>query len=90
MQASTQLTSLLKISSVAGIFVSIILGMVSAAWIMLGVAQVEILILMLGTLFLGLPMFGILYIAVKMREYLRDILGAIEKNAQAGGGSASA
>jgi hypothetical protein len=90
MQASTQLTSLLKISSVAGIFVSIILGMVSAVWIMLGVAQVEILILMLGTLFLGLPMFGILYIAVKMREYLRDILGAIEKNAQAGGGSASA
>ena len=84
MQASTQLTSLLKISSVAGIFVSIILGMVSAVWIMLGVAQVEILILMLGTLFLGLPMFGILYIAVKMREYLRDILGAIEKNAQAG------
>lgn len=90
MRASTQLTSLLKISSVAGIFVSIILGMVSAVWIMLGVAQVEILILMLGTLFLGLPMFGILYIAVKMREYLRDILGAIEKNAQAGGGSASA
>ena len=80
MQASTQLTSLLKISSVAGIFVSIILGMVSAVWIMLGVAQVEILILMWGTLFLGLPMFGILYLAVKVREYLRDILGALEKS----------
>ena len=80
MQASSQLTSLLKISSVAGIFISIILGMVSAVWIMLGVAQVEILILMWGTLFLGLPMFGILYLAVKVREYLRDILGALEKS----------
>ena len=54
--------------------------MVSAVWIMLGVAQVEILILMWGTLFLGLPMFGILYLAVKVREYLRDILGALEKS----------
>ncbi|MFP6728871.1 MAG: hypothetical protein VCD50_01650 [Alphaproteobacteria bacterium] len=80
MQASSQLTSLLKISSVAGVFISIILGMVSAVWIMLGVAQVEILILMWGTLFLGLPMFGILYLAVKVREYLRDILGALEKS----------
>lgn len=89
MQASTQLTSLLKISSVAGIFTSLILGVVSAIWIVLGVAQLEILILMWGTLFLGLPMFGVLYIAVKMREYLRDILGALEKSAQAGGGSVS-
>ena len=80
MQASSQLTSLLKISSVAGVFISIILGMVSAVWIMLGVAQVEILILMWGTIFLGLPMFGILYLAVKVREYLRDILGALEKS----------
>ncbi|MCH7943064.1 MAG: hypothetical protein IIB67_07515 [Proteobacteria bacterium] len=81
MQASTQLTSLLKISSVAGIFVSITLGLVSAVWLIFGVARVEILVLMWGTLFLGLPMFGVLYIAVKMREYLRDILGALEKNA---------
>ncbi len=81
MQASSQLTTLLKISSVAGIFISIILGLISAVWIVFGVARVEILVLLWGTLFLGLPMFGVLYIAVKMREYLRDILGALTKNA---------
>ncbi len=81
MEASSQLTSLLKISSVAGIFISLILGLVSAVWIVLGVAQVELLVLLWGTLFLGLPMFGVLYIAIKMREYLRDILGALEKSA---------
>ena len=81
MQASSQLTTLLKISSVAGIFISVILGLISAVWIVFGVARVEILVLLWGTLFLGLPMFGVLYIAVKMREYLRDILGALTKNA---------
>ena len=81
MQASSQLTSLLKISSVAGIFVSVIVGLISAVWIIFGVARVEILVLLWGTLFLGLPMFGTLYLAVKIREYLRDILGALEKSA---------
>lgn len=81
MEASSQLTSLLKISSVAGIFVSIILGLISAVWIIFGVAQAEIMVLLWGTLFLGLPMFGALYLLVKMREYLRDILGALDKSA---------
>ena len=80
MQASTQLTSLLKIASVAGIFVSLILGLVSAVWIVFGVTEVQIMVLMWGTLFLGLPMFGALYLAVKMREYLRDILGELSKS----------
>ena len=77
MEASSQLTSLLKIASVAGIFVSIILGLISAVWLIFGVAQVEILVLLWGTLFLGLPMFGALYLLVKIREYLKDILGAL-------------
>lgn len=81
MEASSQLTSLLKISSVAGIFVSIILGLISAVWLIFGVAQVEILVLLWGTLFLGLPMFGSLYMLVKLREYLRDILGALQASA---------
>ncbi len=81
MEASSQLTSLLKISSVAGVFVSIILGLISAIWIIFGVAQAEILVLLWGTLFLGLPMFGALYLLVKIREYLRDILGALDKSA---------
>ncbi len=81
MEASSQLTSLLKISSVAGIFVSIILGLISAVWLVFGVAQVEILVLLWGTLFLGLPMFGALYMLVKLREYLRDILSALQASA---------
>ena len=78
MQASSQLTSLLKISSVAGMFVSIILGLISAVWIIFGVAQAEILVLLWGTLFLGLPMFGALYLLVKIHEYLQDILTGLE------------
>lgn len=80
MQASSQLTSLLKISSVAGIFISVIIGLISGIWIVFGVAQAEILVLMWGTLFLGLPMFGALYLLVKIREYLKDILGALNQS----------
>ena len=36
---------------------------------------------MWGTLFLGLPMFGSLYVLLKLREYLRDILGALDRRA---------
>ena len=79
MQASSQLTSLLKISSVAGIFISVIIGLISGIWIVFGVAQAEILVLMWGTLFLGLPMFGALYLLVKIREYLKDILVAVSQ-----------
>ena len=79
MQASSQLTSLLKISSVAGIFISVIIGLISGIWIVFGVAQAEILVLMWGTLFLGLPMFGALYLLVKIREYLTDILVAVSQ-----------
>lgn len=81
MSASTQLTKLLKITSVAGIFVCLVLGTVSAIWIVLGATAVELLVLLWGTLFLGLPLFGVLYVALKLREYLRDILGALEKSA---------
>ena len=80
MQASTQLTSLLKISSVAGIFICLILGTISALWIINGVAEIELLVLLWGTLFVGLPMFGMLYLTVKIREYLRDILGALNRS----------
>ncbi len=79
--SSTQLTTLLKIASVTGIFVCLVLGITAAVWIMLGSAYVELLILMWGTLFLGLPMFGCLYVVLKIREYLRDILAALDKPA---------
>ena len=79
MSASTQLNQLLKISSVAGIFVCLVLGVTSVVWIVLGAGHLELLILVWGTLFLGLPMFGALYALLKIREYLRDILAALDK-----------
>ena len=81
MTASTQLTNLLKITSVAGIFVCLVLGVTSAVWIMLGAAHIQLLVLLWGTLFLGLPMFGTLYVMLKVREYQRDILAALDKPA---------
>ena len=81
MEASSQLHQLLKITSVAGIFVCLVLGVASAVWIILGAGYLQLLILMWGTLFLGLPMFGSLYVLLKLREYLRDILGALYRRA---------
>ncbi len=80
MSDSTQLTQLLKISSVAGIFLSLVLGAISAIWIVLGAGHIELLVLLWGTLFLGVPMFGTLYVSLKLREYLRDILAALSKS----------
>lgn len=81
MSASTQLTYILKITSVAGIFVCLVLGGISVIWIILGATAIEVLILVWGTLFLGLPTFGVLYVSLKLREYLRDILAALNKSA---------
>ncbi len=81
MSASSQLNQLLKISSVMGIFVCLVLGVTSGIWIMLGAGHLELLVLVWGTLFLGLPMFGALYALLKIREYLRDILAALDKPA---------
>ena len=81
MSASTQLNQLLKISSVMGIFVCLVLGVTSAVWIVFGAGHIELLVLVWGTLFLGLPMFGALYALLKIREYLRDILAALDKPA---------
>ena len=76
MSESTQFTQLLKITSVAGVFVCLVLGAISAIWVIVGATAAELLVLVWGTLFVGLPMFGILYVVLKLREYLRDILAA--------------
>ena len=64
-----------------GIFVCLVLGGISVIWIILGATAIEVLILVWGTLFLGLPTFGVLYVSLKLREYLRDILAALNKSA---------
>ena len=80
MSESSQLTQLLKITSVAGIFVCLILGAISAVWIIFGATAGELLALIWGTLFVALPLFGTLYVSLKLREYLRDILAALSKS----------
>ena len=80
MSASTQFTHLLKITSVAGVFVCLVLGAISVIWIIFGVTGRELPTMVWGTLFVALPMFGTLYVALKLREYLREILAALNKS----------
>ncbi|MCH7932122.1 MAG: hypothetical protein IH906_07945 [Proteobacteria bacterium] len=80
MSESSQLTQLLKITSVAGVFVSLILGAISVVWIIFGATAEELPVLIWGTLFVALPLFGTLYVTLKLREYLRDILAALSKS----------
>ncbi len=80
MSASTQFTHLLKISSVAGVFVCLVLGASSVIWIIFGAMGREMPTMVWGKLFMALPMFGTLYVALKLREYLREILAVLRKS----------
>ncbi len=80
MSESTQFTNLLKITSVAGVFVCLVLGASSVIWIISGVTGRELPPMVWGTLFVALPMFGTLYVVLKLREYLREILAALNKS----------
>ncbi len=80
MSESTQFTQVLKITSVAGVFVCLVLGGISVIWIIFGATAGELLALIWGTLFVALPLFGTLYVSLKLREYLRDILAALSKS----------
>ncbi len=78
--ASSQLNHLLKITSVAGIFVCLILGVVSSVWFLLGAEHIELLALAWGSLFLGVPMFGGVFALIRIQEYLHDIRAALAKS----------
>ena len=80
MSASTQFTHLLKITSVAGVFVCLVLGTSSVIWIIFGAVGRELPVMVWGTLFVALPIFGMLYVALKLREYLREILAVLNKS----------
>ena len=49
-------------------------------WIIVGATGRELPTMVWGTLFVALPMFGTLYVALKLREYLREILAALNKS----------
>ncbi len=83
--ASSQLNRLLKILAVAGIFISLIVTAVFLVFALVGALGGEepasVWIIVWNSFFIGLPLYGLLYAALKLREYLRDILIVLKKAA---------
>ena len=77
MLTSTRLTHLLKIQSVAGIAVSFAVFLFFVVVILLGETKEDAWVAMWYAYFIGLPLYGILYVALKLREYLREIETAL-------------
>ena len=81
--AATQLNLLLKIIAVAGIFISLIISAVFLVFALVGAAAGEepanVWIIVWNSFFLGLPLCGILYGTLTLRETLRDVLGELQK-----------
>ncbi len=90
--ASTHLTHLLKILSVAGIFISLVITavflVIAVIGALFGEEPATVWIIAWNGFFVALPLSGLLYMALKLREYLREILGALQRsplNAAPGG-----
>ena len=79
MLTSTHLTHMLKIQSVAGIAVSISVFLVFVAVAMLGTPEKDVYVAAGYSYFVGLPLYGILYVGLKLREHLRGIEAALLK-----------
>ncbi|MCH7942241.1 MAG: hypothetical protein IIB67_03295 [Proteobacteria bacterium] len=81
--AATQLQKLLEILSVAGIFISIIVTAVflifALAGAIAGSEPASVWAIVWNAFFIGLPLYGLLFAALKLREYLRDILIELKK-----------
>ncbi len=73
MLTSTRLTHFLKILSVTGLAVSIVLLILLMAAAILGTPGKGVYVAIWYIFFVGLPMYGILYVGLKLREYLREI-----------------
>ncbi len=79
MLRSTRLTHMLKIQSVAGIAVSISVFLLFMAVAMFGTPEDDVYVAMGYSYFVGLPLYGILYVGLKLRENLREIEAALLK-----------
>ena len=81
--AATHLNQLLKIIAVAGIFISLIISAVFLVFALVGAAGGEepasVWVIVWNSFFLGLPLCGILYATLTLREILRDILSELQK-----------
>ena len=76
---STRLTYMLKIQSVAGIAVSISVFLLFVAVAMFGTPEEHVYGAIGYLYFVGFPLYGILYVGLKLREHLREIEAALLK-----------
>ncbi len=83
--ASTHLTHLLKILAVAGIFISLTVAalfiVIAIIGALFGEEPVLAWVIAWDASFVAFPLTGLLYMSLKLREYLREILGALQKSA---------
>jgi hypothetical protein len=82
MAASSRILQLLKIVSIAGMALNALgflffLGILLIQQETMAGMQIWVVLWFISTV--GIPMYGILYVAIKMREYLRDISASLLK-----------
>ncbi len=81
--AANSLNQLLKIIAVAGVFISLIITAVFLVFALVGAAGGEepanVWVIVWNSFFLGLPLCGILYATLTLRETLRDFITELQK-----------
>ncbi len=82
--AATQFTLVLKILGVAGVFMSLIIAAVFLIFALVGALGGEepanVWIITWNSFFIGLPLYGILYVAVTIREEIRNVVLELKKD----------
>ena len=82
--ASAQFTLVLKVLGVAGVFMSLIIAAVFLVFALVGALGGEepanVWVITWNSFFIGLPLYGLLYVAVIICDELRGILDALKKN----------
>ena len=82
--ASAQFTLVLKVLGVAGVFMSLIIAAVFLVFALVvalsGGEPANVWVITWNSFFIGLPLYGLLYVAVIIHDELHGILDALKKN----------
>ena len=82
--ASAQFTLVLKVLGVAGVFMSLIIAAVFLVFALVfalgGEGRANVWVITWNSFFIGLPLYGLLYVAVIIHDELHGILDALKKN----------